>query len=265
MREAMAFNHENLKVYQRTLSFNVKVEAWTGQWDSKHAICDQLPRAAGSMLENIAMASAAYSMMKLRGLDYAIGSSLECAACLDLALVKRLLDAESVGVEKAELSQILRMLVGLRKSWASSAHVAREGAAEYSTQGEGIDKARDKDSGEGVLFHHQTLDVYRVALEATTAFCSSANISRLSNTVFRKLDELLTSMVLNIAEGNGRFSDADQARFLGTSHESAIKLAARLDLCVTQALLQRDEVLGWKALLERVSVMTASMIAGIQR
>jgi len=76
---------------------------------------------------------------------------------------------------------------------------------------------------------------------------------------------LLTSMVLNIAEGNGRFSDADQARFLGTSHESAIKLAARLDLCVTQNLLPQDEVVGWKALLQRVSVMASSMIAGIQR
>jgi four helix bundle protein len=71
-------------------------------------------------------------------------------------------------------------------------------------------------------------------------------------------------MVLNIAEGNGRFSNADQARFLSTSHESAVKLAARLDLCVTQDLLPRYEVAEWKAHLERVAVMTASMIAGIQ-
>ena len=156
----MAFNHENLKAYQRTLLFNVKVGVWTGQWDGKHAIRDQLSRAAGSILENIAMASAAYSSIKLRSLDYAIGSSLECAACLDLANIKRLLDPESAYTEKEELSQILRMLVGLRKSWASTAHVVREGSAEYSTQGKGIDeardKARDKDSGEGVLFHHET-------------------------------------------------------------------------------------------------------------
>ena len=98
-----------------------------------------------------------------------------------------------------------------------------------------------------------------------TAFCAAEAVSRLSNQAFRRLDELLTSMVLNIAEGNGRFSDADQARFLGTSHESAIKLAARLDLCVTQNLLPRDKVVGWKALLQRVSVMASSMIAGIQR
>ena len=85
----MPFNHEHLKVYQRTLPFNVKVGVWTAQWDSQHAICDQLSRAAGSMLENIALASVAYSAMKLRGLDYAIGSSLECAACLDLAGIKQ--------------------------------------------------------------------------------------------------------------------------------------------------------------------------------
>jgi four helix bundle protein len=262
----VAFNHESLKVYQRTLPFNAKVGIWTGQWDSRHAICDQLPRAAGSVLENIAMASAAYSSMKFRGLDYAIGSSLECAACLDLAGIKKLLDAQTVRAEQEELSQILRMLVGLRKSWASMDHVVREGSAEeYTTRGRRIDDARDRDSGEGVLFHHETLDVYKVGLEVARALCASETVSRLSTSVFRRLDELLTSMVLNIAEGNGRFSDADQVRFLGTSHESAVKLAARLDLCVTQALLPASEVVGWKALLERVSVMTTSMIASIQR
>ncbi len=140
----MAFNHENLKVYQRTLSFNVKVGVWTVQWEREHALCDQLARAAGSMLENIAVASAAYSTMKLRGLDYAIGSCLECAACLDLAGIKQLLDMQSLHPEKEELSQILRMLVGLRKSWAQSGAVVREDSAEYSMQRDGIDKARDK-------------------------------------------------------------------------------------------------------------------------
>ena len=140
----MTFNHENLKVYQRTLSFNVKVGGWTAEWDSRHALCDQLSRAAGSILENIAVASAAYSTMKLRGLDYAIGSSLECAACLDLAGIKQLLDTKSVDKEKEELSLILRMLVGLRKSWAQSRWAVREDSAEYLTKGDGNDKARDK-------------------------------------------------------------------------------------------------------------------------
>ncbi len=131
----MAFNHENLNVYQRTLFFNVKVGIWTCQWDSKHAICDQFSRAAGSVLENIAMASAAHSAMKLRGLDFAIGSSLESAACLDLARIKRLLDAELVFAEKEELSQILRMLVGLRNSWANSDLFVRDEPRGYGVTG----------------------------------------------------------------------------------------------------------------------------------
>jgi four helix bundle protein len=272
----MAFNHENLKVYQRTLSFNVKVGVWTREWDGKHAICDQLSRAAGSILENTALASAAYSTMKCRGLDYAIGSSLECAACLDLAGIKRLLRAEQVCVEKEELAEILRMLVGLRKSWARVANIVRDESAWYGSTGAGSDdaceepvdkardEARDEHYGGKVLFHHEKLDVYKVGIEAARAFCASDAVSQLPNPVFRRLDELLTSMVLNIAEGNGRFSDADQIRFLGSSHEGAVKLAARLDLCVTQALLPRDEVARWKELLQRVSVMTTSMIATMQ-
>ncbi len=187
--------------------------------------------------------------------------------CIDVA--RYLLEALSRALSRALSEGRREVANGLqsREPERLSTHVAfqREGSAQYSTPGDGIDKARDKDGAEKLPFHHETLDVYKVAIEVATAFCASEAVSCLSNQAFRRLDELLTSMVLNIAEGNGRFSDADQARFLGTSHESAIKLAARLDLCVTQNLLPRDEVVGWKALLQRVSVMASSMIAGIQR
>lgn len=291
----MTFNHEKLNVYQRTLTFNIKVGEWTAQWDRKHAVCDQLNRAAGSILENIAMASAAFSpLMKTRTLDYAVGSSLECAACMDLARIKRLLDMNRVCEEKEELSQMLRMLVGLRKSWTKTTKVVREACAEYGTSVGEIDKALDKvcdkDGGtsprtlsglatvsdkpryEGCvgagpvkpLFQHETLDVYRVSITLAEAVCASEAVARVSNPVFRRLDELLTSILLNIAEGNGRFSDADQARFLGTSHELAVKLAARLDLCVMQGLLPQNEVGEWKILLERISAMTFSMVGRAQ-
>jgi hypothetical protein len=48
----MTFNHEKLKVYQRTPAFNVKVGEWTAEWGGKHAICDQLSRAAGFAKEH---------------------------------------------------------------------------------------------------------------------------------------------------------------------------------------------------------------------
>ena len=74
----MSFNHENLKVYQLALDLNTRVSVWIVDWHSMHSISNPLPWAAGSMLENIAMGSAAYSGMKIKSLDYA----LECRACL---------------------------------------------------------------------------------------------------------------------------------------------------------------------------------------
>jgi four helix bundle protein len=194
-------------------------------------------------------------------MDYAIGSGLECAACLDIARTKRLLAPKDIYEEKEGLSQIVRMMVGLRNTWSQPAHVIRENGPGYET----MEPARDNGAGEKPLFHHETLDVYKVSLEVATAFSMSDAVAGLSNRAFRRLDELLTSIILNIAEGNGRFSDADQSRFLGTSHESAIKLAARLDLCVAQNQLPQDEVVAWKSDLQRVSIMTFSMIKGGQR
>ncbi len=242
----MTFNHEKLKVYQRAILFNAKVCDWTSCWDARHAICDQMDRAAGSMVENNAIASASFSAMKSRSLDYAIGSALECAACLDLAGIKQFLDLESAWTEKEELSQVVRMLVGLRKAWSSQTKV-RETEAKY-----GITTR--------VLFHHEELDVYRVALEVDELLANSEAICSLSSATFRRLDENLTGMILNIAEGNGRFSEADQFKFLGVSHESAIKLAARLDLCVIRGSIPVNDADVIKEQLARVSAMILAML-----
>ncbi len=127
------FNHEKLKVYQHALTFNVKVNNNIVNWDNRHAVADQLNRAAGSILENIAMASAAYTVMKVRCLDYAIGSTFECAACLDLAGIRRLIEDECILIDKQYLLQILRMLIGLRRSWSSSLMI-KEDAEEYASK-----------------------------------------------------------------------------------------------------------------------------------
>lgn len=272
----MAFSHENLKVYNQALVFSAKVSAWTALWDSRHAVCDQFNRAADSIVENIAMASASYSIMKIRSLDYAMGSALECAACLDLAGIKRLQECRSVAAAKEDLSHILKMIFGLRRAWLSAPRHVREDSAEYAVKLEGVDKDPEEapDTGwEGdankvrqrILFHHEALDVYRVALEAATLFCNCETVGRLPIRVFRRLDELLTSMVLNIAEGNGRFAEADQRKFLETSHEAAVKMAAKLDLCFVQGTLPSEVVRPCKDLLERVAAMAAAMCDGGRR
>jgi len=246
----MSLNHEKLKVYQRALTFNAKVCEWTSGWDKRHAIGDQLDRAAGSIIENVAMSSASISRMKVICVEYAIGSTLECAACLDLSRIKGLLDADTVQSGKYEVLQVVRMLIGLRKAWLSVPVVA-ENRSEYA-------------EGEANLFHHERLDVYRLALEVATLLEYSSSIKQLADVAHRRIDELLTSMVLNIAEGNGRYSEVDQSRFAQMSRGAAVKLAARLDLLMVRGCISQKEADRIKVHLERLSTMLMAMSPGGQ-
>ena len=49
---------------------------------------------------------------KARTLDYAVGSTLECAACLDIARIKSRLSQERSLTEKRRILEITRMLIG---------------------------------------------------------------------------------------------------------------------------------------------------------
>jgi hypothetical protein len=83
--ELLMFSLEKLKVYDRALSSAARLIQLLAGWDKRHAVVDQLLRASESVVLNIGEAA------RLRGstnrqhtLDYAIGSALECAACLDV-------------------------------------------------------------------------------------------------------------------------------------------------------------------------------------
>ncbi|MCF7838160.1 MAG: four helix bundle protein [Candidatus Marinimicrobia bacterium] len=247
LTRVMIFNHEKLVVYSRSVALNAKVAGWLSLWDARHAVCGQFHRAAQSISENIAVSSASQARMKSRYLDYALGSTLECAACLDLASIKDLLDQGVVRQEKGELAQIFRMLFGLHRAWSPERLLVKEPDMDYKY-------------GESPLFAHEQLDIYQAALDTARLMASSEAIDALPPTHFRPLDELVTSVLLNIAEGNGRFSKAEQRRFLGTTHVCAIKLAAKLDLTHACGSLIADDIAGIKHCLQRVTAMCIALI-----
>ena len=85
-------------------------------------------------------------------------------------------------------------------------------------------------------FDHEKLDVYQEAI----AFCGwvgefLAPISAKA-AVKGQLDRASTSIPLNIAEGNGKFSAKDRARFLEMARGSALECAACLDVLVVRKL-----------------------------
>ena len=83
----------------------------------KAAVKDQLDRASTSVPLNIAEGNGKFAIRdRCRYLDFARGSALECAACLDVLVAKELAEAATVEEGKEQLFEIVSMLMGLIKS-----------------------------------------------------------------------------------------------------------------------------------------------------
>ena len=75
-----------------------------------------------------------------------------------------------------------------------------------------------------------------------------------------QLDRASTSVPLNIAEGNGKFSMKDRSRFLQMALGSALECAACLDVLVARKVLRNDDVLAGKKLLEEIVSMLFALL-----
>lgn len=245
------FSHEKLRVYGRALDFAAQAAVLASSWERKHAVVDHFFRAAESIVLNRAEGARVSSgPMKLTSLDYALGSSLECAACLDVARLKGFLAEPECGCEKRRLCEITKMLVGLRKAWSQSTVQLQEESSAYL--------ADEPAAPAELLFHHERLDVYQTSLTFMRWFVSLAPPQELA-TDFRPVDKAATSVILNIAEGNGRYARLDHHRFLEMAQSSAVKAAAHLDLCVIKKLLTQTDITPGKELLRSIGAMLARM------
>jgi four helix bundle protein len=74
------------------------------------------------------------------------------------------------------------------------------------------------------------------------------------------LDRASTSIPLNIAEGNGKFTKPDRCRFFDNARGSALECAAALDVLVAKARLGVDEILPGKDRLRGVVSMLVGLI-----
>jgi four helix bundle protein len=121
------FDHEKLNVYRESIAFC----AWVGDFlpsiPSKTAARDQLDRASTSIPLNIAEGNGKFSARdRARFLEMARGSALECAACLDVLVARKLTKVDQVDGAKNQLAGIVRMLMGLLKRFSERADVLKE-------------------------------------------------------------------------------------------------------------------------------------------
>jgi four helix bundle protein len=233
--------HEKLHVYHRALSFVAWKESLLAGIDRRAAVLDHLDRASESIVECIANGNSRHSRSdRNRYFDVAVGSGLECAACLDVCACKQLVAGESQAEGKRQLQHVVRMTIGLRAARTPS---VREDAGSYAT---------GQDGQPGTYFPHEGLNVYQVGLELIRWVDVFLRRTEVAPRYATGLDKATTSFVLNIAEGNGRFSRTDQRRFLDIAHTCAMNAASGLDLLVAKACVSSEQVTEGKRILARL-------------
>lgn len=117
------------------------------------------------------------------------------------------------------------------------------------------------DYGEGLgrkirYFLHESLDVYQRSLQVHEALDTIWQCDQIRSRHVNRVDELTTSLTLNIAEGNGRFSKVDHSKFLGLAEDAGTKLSAYLDLLAPASLVDVERV---KSYLREVMAMLSGL------
>lgn len=135
---AAQFDHERLKVYQQALQFVVWVGPIIEKLPGKLAARDQLDRASTSIVLNLAEGNGKRSHPdRCRYFDIARGSTVECAACLDVLVRRNHLDADLAAAGKAILVEVVSMTAGLIARFSSGVN---DDQADYEVGGGTLEK-----------------------------------------------------------------------------------------------------------------------------
>ena len=109
-------------------------------------------------------------------------------------------------------------------------------------------------------FHREKLTVYQRALDfARWSQTLIESITKKTSTRDH-LERAGDSIALNIAEGSGKFSGRDRARFFQIAHGSALESAACLDLFVARQCCENAAIVEGKALLEEIVRMLFKLL-----
>lgn len=131
------FDHEKLDVYQESIAFCGWVGELLGQISAKASAKDQLERASTSLPLNIAEGNGKFSTVdRARFLEIACGSALECAACLDVLAIRKLVAPDRILPAKERLVRIVNMLMGMLKRFSGRAKFLREDEGLYAIEHE---------------------------------------------------------------------------------------------------------------------------------
>jgi len=84
-------------------------------------------------------------------------------------------------------------------------------------------------------FDHEKLEVYKLAIAFVEWVDQLLEEIPKSMAAYAQLDRASTSIPINIAEGNGKFTPPDRCRFFDISRGSSLECASCLDVLVSDA------------------------------
>ena len=109
-----------------------------------------------------------------------------------------------------------------------------------------------------VAFDHEKLDVYQESIRFICWVDELLHEIPKTLAVQNQLDRASTSIPLNIAEGNGKYTDADRCRFFDIARGSALECAACLDVLVARKQIKQAD--SGKEVLARIVAMLVGLI-----
>ncbi len=110
------------------------------------------------------------------------------------------------------------------------------------------------------LFDHEKLAVYQETIRFVAWADDVLKEVPKGLAAHDQLDRASTSMPLNIAEGNGRFTAPDRCRFFDNARGSALECAAALDILVAKQRLASSKAGEGKEILTRIVSMLVGLI-----
>lgn len=110
------------------------------------------------------------------------------------------------------------------------------------------------------VFDPEKLTVYQRALEFIEWVSHLLDDLPKFHSAQSQLDRASTSIVLNIAEGNGKFGPGDRFRFFDIAGGSAVECAACLDVLVRKKKCTSNQTVKGKELLHEVVAMLMGLL-----
>jgi four helix bundle protein len=105
-------------------------------------------------------------------------------------------------------------------------------------------------------FDHEKLNVYQESIRFVAWTDDLLESIPKSIAAHNQLDRASTSVPLNIAEGNGKFTPADRCKFFDIARGSALECAACLDVLIAKKKIEQSKANeGKESLVEIVSML----------